>query len=74
LLLGIVEFSSFPAAAASAEFCFCPIRCGSDCEWGLFCFVFVSVGAFEYFGMIYCLHDDRVLFWLQDFEDYGMMM
>ncbi len=69
-----MEFSSFPAAAASAEFCFCPIRCGSDCEWGLFCFVFVSVGAFEYFGMIYCLHDDRVLFWLQDFEDYGMMM
>jgi hypothetical protein len=74
LLLGIVEFSSFPAAAASAVFCFSPLRCGSDCEWDLFCFMFVSVGAFEYFGMIYCLHADRVLFWLQDFEGYGMMM
>jgi hypothetical protein len=39
-----------------------------------FAFFLVSVGAFEYFGMIYCLHADRVLFWLQDFEGYGMMM
>ncbi len=28
----------------------------------VFFFFLVSVGAFEYFGMIYCLHADRVLF------------
>ncbi len=71
------ELWSFPAFQLPLHlrcFVFLLFVVGAIVSGICFAFFLVSVGAFEYFGMIYCLHADRVLFWLQDFEGYGMMM